>query len=207
MRDWLAPNEAGPGRWVVADTETSGLDPARDALLAIGAVAVDAAGICIDDSFEVVLRNEPVADAGNVLVHGIGHAEQRAGIPADEALRTFSEFVAESPLVGFHVDFDRAVLTRAFKAADAELPTIRWLDLARLAPALLPEAYRGGARSLDDWLEWFGIRTLSRHMAAGDALASAEILLRLRALAAQQGVRGFPALVRLSRQPRWLGGT
>ena len=72
---WFGKEASGgapDGRVVVIDTETSGLDPERDDLLSIGAVAVDASGILPDDSFEVVLRNRPAGDASNVAVHGIG---------------------------------------------------------------------------------------------------------------------------------------
>jgi len=54
-REAAAP--ADVGRWVVVDTETTGLDVARDTLIAIGGVAVDAEGVVPGDSFEVVLRN------------------------------------------------------------------------------------------------------------------------------------------------------
>ena len=76
LRRWLARERDAPeedARWVVLDTETTGLDPERDHLLAIGAVAVDAAGIRIGDSFESVLLTEGVGTAANVVVHGIGH--------------------------------------------------------------------------------------------------------------------------------------
>ena len=62
-----------------------------------------------------------------------------------------------------------------------------WLDLAPLAGALVPEAYRYGGRSLDDWLAAFGIECAIRHNAAADALATAELLLRLRALGGEAG--------------------
>ena len=55
----------------------------------------------------------------------------------------------------------------------------------------MPEAYRYGGRSLDDWLAAFGIECTIRHNAAADALATAELLLRLRSLAGRQGTRGF----------------
>ncbi|MFO1322621.1 MAG: 3'-5' exonuclease [Burkholderiales bacterium] len=193
-----------PERWVVVDTETSGLDPARDALLAIGAVAVDDEGIRLADSFEVVLRHDGPVDAGSVLVHGLGHAAQRGGAPVAAALADFADFVAGAPCVGFHVAFDRAVLSRAFAAAGASGAPAEWLDVADLAATLDPDAHKRGARSLDDCLARYGIETLSRHTAAGDALATAELLLRLRARAAADGHRGFSALAGVSRQHRWL---
>ncbi len=73
-------------RWVVVDTETSGLDPVNDRLLAIGAVTVDGTGIRLDDSFEVVLRSDRASDKDNVVIHGIGHEAQSLGVPAADAL-------------------------------------------------------------------------------------------------------------------------
>jgi len=193
------------GRWVVVDTETSGLDPMRDRLLAVGAVAVDDDGIVVDDSFEVVLRSTPSGDPENIVVHGIGHGAQAGGVAPVEALTEFSAWTAGAPRVGFHADFDRAVLGAAFDQAGIPRDDSPWLDLAPLAAALVPEAHRYGGRSLDDWLAAFGIECTIRHNAAADALATAELLLRLRAIAARHGTRGFAALAKAARAHKWLG--
>ena len=207
LRRWLGRDTAPTltGRWVVVDTETSGLDPEHDRLLAIGAVAVDDDGISLDDSFEIVLKGDPSGDAANIAVHGIGHGAQAAGVPVRGALEAYREWAADAPRVGFHTDFDRAVLRVAFAGAGLPADDRPWLDLAPLAGALVPEAYRYGGRSLDDWLAAFGIECTIRHNAASDALATAELLLRLRAIAAKQGTRGFAALVKAARAQKWLG--
>ncbi len=211
MREWMHPDaktaRAVDERWVVLDTETSGLDPVNDRLLAIGAVSVDGAGIRLDDSFEVVLRSEAAGDNDNVDIHGIGHDAQSSGILAPEALDAFYSFVADAPCAGFHCGFDQVALAQCARTAGVPLPLPRWLDLAQLAAALVPESHRRGKRSLDDWLTVFDIDVVARHNAAGDALATAELLLRLRALAAAQRISGFAGLVRLSQQHRWLGSS
>ena len=212
LRRWLGRNRdasaATPppesARWIVIDTETSGLDPQRDRLLAIGGVAVDAAGIRTEDSFEVVLRNEPVADKANVVIHGIGHGAQRTGVPPAEALAAWLEWAGDAPAVGFHADFDREVLARALAAAGLPADRRPWLDLAPLAAALLPESRKRRRESLDDWLAAYRIECLSRHNAAADAWSTAELLLRLRAGAAAQGASGFDELCRVARHEKWL---
>ena len=211
LRRWLAGaarqdvRAAAAERWVVIDTETAGLDPDRDPLLAIVGVAVDGDGIRLDDSFEVLVRSAPAGDAANIVVHGIGHAAQAAGMNAPAALARFRAWAADSPRVGFHVDFDRAVLRNACARAGIPDDDAPWLDLAPLAAAFAPDAYRRGGRSLDDWLAAFGIECSLRHNAAADALATAELLLRLRARGARQGRVGFDALVRTARQQKGLG--
>jgi len=201
-----ARDEPADERWVVVDTETSGLDPDADDVLGIGAVAVDAGGIRPGDSFECVLFHDAPTHRENVVVHGIGHAAQRGGEPRRDALAAFLAYVGEAPCVAFHAEFDRRILARAFVAAElGPAAGMRWLDVAPLASALSPEATRKGARSLDDWLERYAIDVAGRHSAAGDALATAELLLRLRAMARAQGAIGFDALARVARQQKWLG--
>jgi DNA polymerase-3 subunit epsilon len=209
LRRWFGASRAegatDAGRWIVVDTETSGLDPLRDRLLAIGGIAVRDDAILPDDSFEIVVRGEPAGDAANIALHGIGHGAQAEGVPAPEALAAFRAWAADAPRVGFHADFDRAVLRAACAGAGIAADEAPWLDLAALAQALAPDASRSGKCGLDESLAAFGIECTIRHNAAADALATAELLLRLRVLAAKQGVRGFAALMRAGRQQKWLG--
>ena len=206
-RRWRDGGGACADRWVVLDTETSGLDPARDLLLSIGAVAVDAHGIRIGDSFEVVLQNDRAGARANIVVHGIGYDAQSAGMPLAQALAALIDFVADAPCVGFHCAFDQAVLDQAAVRAGVDLPHWRWLDVAALAAALDAQRYRDGCRDLDGWLAAAGIEVAARHNAAADALATAELLLHFRARAESAERTNFAALARLSRQQRWLAGS
>ena len=107
---------------------------------------------------------------------------------------------------GFHVPFDRAVLSRAAQLAGVTLPERAWLDLAPLAAALAPPDPKKAPPGLDDWLQRYGIACPVRHNAAADALATAELLMRLRVDARREGARDFAGLVKLARQQRWLAG-
>jgi len=201
-----APPAADAGRWVVVDTETTGLDVARDTLIAIGGVAVDAGGVLPGDSFEVVLRNDAGSDHDNILVHGIGRHAQRSGVAPADALAAFAAWVGDAQFAGYHTDFDRAVLVRAAALAKVPLPDRPWLDLAPLAAALASDRQRKGkgGGTLDDWLVAFGIDCPIRHNAAADALATAELLLHLRSRAAKQGRVDFASLLKIAKQQKWL---
>jgi DNA polymerase-3 subunit epsilon len=186
-------------------------------LLAIAAVALRmeagaAPRIDLADSFEAVLHHEsPSTDKENILLHGIGVAEQRAGAPPAEVLAAFERWSGAAPRVAYHAAFDRAMIERGQKAAsvgrDAKAargaPEPGWLDLAPVASALYPET---GAQSLDDWLEHFRIACVPRHQAAADALATAELLLRLWPAAQRARCTDFAGLRRLERDQRWLDG-
>ena len=194
-------------RWVVIDVETSGLDPRHDRLLAIAAIALRLDGqamprIDLADSFEAVLR-QPGAptDKDNILLHGIGVGEQRAGVAPAEVLAAFERWLGRSPLIAFHAAFDQAMIGRAINDTLGRTLVNPWLDLEPVADALHPEV---GGRALDDWLAHFGIDCAVRHQAAADTLATAELLLRLWPAARRQRRTTFAALQQLAAQRRWL---
>ena len=185
-------------RFVLVDVETSGLDPRRDWLIAVGAVAVGAGRLEVGRGFEVVLREEGAAADQAVLIHGIAPGERARGEPAAEALLSFLEYAGRSALVAFHAPFDRAVLDRAVRATlGARIPN-PWLDLAWLAPALYPRLGLERA-GMDPWLEHFGLKPHVRHRALGDALITGELFLVLLAQARATGVRDLAGLRRLAR--------
>ncbi len=186
-------------RWVVVDCESSGLNPARDRLLSIGAVALREGRVDTAQCFSAVLRQEQASAADNILVHGIGAEAQLGGGDPAAALQAFAAFIADSPPVAFHAAFDRALLERAIPGWKR-----RWLDLAELAPALFPGPARS-CRSLDDWLAAFAIPHLARHDALADAYATAQLLLVLLAEAERQGFASADDLFTAARGHRWLG--
>lgn len=200
---------AAPGaqRWVVLDVESSGLDARRDRLIAIAAIALGMHNgqprIHLGDSFETVLRQPAVAtDKANILLHGIGVGAQRAGVDPAAALRAFEGWLGDAPLIAFHAAFDGTLVQRAMQAVLGRRLDNPWVDLEPVAAAVCPQVK---ARSLDQWLAHFDIECAVRHQAAADALATAELLLRLWPAVRAQGVATeFAALQRLAAQGRWL---
>ena len=166
------PDEGG--RIVVVDVETRGLDPTRDALISIGAVAVRDGRIALGGGFSVVLRQKDASSRENILVHGITGETQRQGLPPADALLDFLEYLGKSPLVAFHVAFDETAIRRAMKEYLGLDFRHRWLDLAHVLPAIRPSL---NLRTLDDWVHHFSIVIEERHDALCDALATAELLL------------------------------
>ena len=181
-RRWFGRDAAEPARWLMVDVETSGLDTARDRLLAVAAVGLRVdwprkrLAVDLADSFDVVLRQEAPSTHDNILLHGIGVQRQRQGVPAAEALAAFARHAQSAPLLAFHAAFDEALISRHARAAlGSPLPN-RWLDIAQLCTATHPGVR---ARSLDDWMQHFGIRCAARHQAMADTLAECDLLLRI----------------------------
>ena len=203
LANWRAASGAQQAlaRCVVVDVETSGLDPTRDRLIAIGAIAVEGAEIRLGDSFEIVLRQEQPSTGKNILVHGIGGTAQAEGVEVAEGLIRFLEYVGHSPLVAFHVAFDQEVIGRAIRRHLGFRFEHAWLDLAYVAPALYPRL-AGRCRSLDNWSAHFGIGNYKRHSALADAYATAQLLLALSSASGEVERRSFAQLRDLEREQR-----
>ena len=192
-------------RSVVVDVETSGLNLMEDRLISIGAVAVVNGRIVLGDSFSVVLQQETVSERSNILLHGIGGNAQRDGMPAADALLDFIEYLGNSPLVAFHVTFDETMIRRALRDHLGLNFKHPWLDLAYLMPGLNPPLSIK-YRSLDDWVNAFGIHIDSRHDALVDALATAQLLQVAIHQAGKKKGHTFAALRDLEKAQRWVSG-
>ncbi|MFZ5482959.1 MAG: PolC-type DNA polymerase III [Pseudomonadota bacterium] len=174
--DMRAPIEAS--RYVVVDVESSGLNIHKDRLIAIGAVAVVNGRIALNDGLDIVLQQSAVSGKDNILIHGIGGTAQREGVPPADAMLTFLEYLGKDSLVAFHAGFDEAMIKRAAKTHLGLRFEHLWTDLAHISPSLYPRLALQN-RSLDHWMNQFGIGNYARHSALADALATAELMLAL----------------------------
>ena len=190
--------------FVVADVETTGLDPFRDRLVSIGAITVTGRTVRLGSGFEVVFRQDRASPGANILIHGIDGTTQLSGLEPAEAMLRFLDYAGAAPLVGFHADFDRVMINRASRKALGLEPSNTWLDLALLAPALLTTSGAAPPRGLDAWADKFGIRNHARHNAVADALATAQLLQVVLARAMAGGAAVLGDLLRMEQDQRWL---
>ncbi len=189
-------------RFVVLDTETSGLDTRQDALLSIGAVGLSGLTIRLSDSFDAVLRQTAVSQRANIVIHGIGQAEQLEGEDPAAALARFLQFTGKAPLIAYHAPFDEAFVKRSMSTELGLKLGLPWLDLATVLPSLFDEKQTHAP--LDYWLERFSVEVAIRHAALGDALATAQLAQIAFRKALSRGLLNFPAVARLARDARWL---
>lgn len=190
-------------RCVVVDVETSGLNLMEDRLISIGAVAVVNGQIALGDSFSMVLQQPTASHKENILLHGIGGAEQTEGVPAADALLAFLDYLRKDPLIAFHVTFDETMIRRAMRQYLGISFKHPWLDMAYAMPALNP-VLAAGHRSLDDWIERFAIHNDARHNALADALVTAQLFQVALAQARKKNIIDFAGLLDLEKAQRWV---
>ena len=176
-------------RFVVLDSETTGLNPQLDRIITIGAVAVRADEIVLEDAFSALLA---VADTGAVEVHGITPDEARGGVPEAEALARFLDYLRDGVIVGHHIGHDIGMLDLACERHWGFRTMNRSLDTMDLALHLERDGAFAGRPpirefSLDALCSLFAVIPHDRHTASGDAFLTAQVFLRLLRLAARHG--------------------
>jgi DNA polymerase-3 subunit epsilon len=179
-------------RLVVLDLETTGLNTNRDHVLSIGAWVIEDGCIDLGTRYESTLQGDHKVSE-SILIHGLAPSTIAAGLEPAEALLDFLDFLADSPVIGYHAPFDQRMLARSLKSNLGYELRHRFFDLAEVAPMLCPQAriYKGG---LDAWVEYFSLEVLERHSASADALVTAELALILFSKARQQGINSLAAL-------------
>lgn len=161
-------------RFVVLDTETTGLHPTRgDEVISLGAVVVQGGRIREEETFHQMVN--PGRDIPQVVTELTGITKEMV-LDAPKllpVLRDFLEFARGSILVGHTLHFDLAFLNLKLKQCGSRIdrPSLDTHDLS----FLVDPAARN--RSLDGLLVAGGIPVTNRHTALGDAILTGKLLL------------------------------
>lgn len=182
--------------YVVVDVETTGGSPrSGDRVTEIAAVEVSD-GRVVGEFSSLVNPGRSIPPWITRLT-GISQAMVEDAPPFDEVAGLVRERMEGRIFVAHNVPFDWRFVRAEMRRACAVMPVGPRLCTLRLARKALPGLRRKG---LDAVTRYFGIDVENRHRAAGDALATADVLLRLLSEADRQGVGEW------SRLEAWLGG-
>ena len=189
-RTWTEEMPIESVRFVVLDSETTGLNPRVDRLITIGAVAVQNSEILVEDSFDALIRIERNTEA--VTVHGVTRDQSLRGVDEAVALEQFLDYLKDGVIVGHHIGHDIATIDAALERHWGITLANRSLDTMDLTLHL----ERGGAFTgrppirqftLDGLCARFGVIPHDRHTASGDAFITAQVFLRLERMAGRFG--------------------
>ncbi|MFW2389021.1 MAG: PolC-type DNA polymerase III [Polyangiales bacterium] len=185
-------------RFVVFDSETTGLDLATNRLLSIAGVAMTGPEVKLDDTFEAMVIQSDVGGADAAVIHGLVSNDLADGLPEDEAAARFLAYADDAVLVAHHAAFDMHMLKKAIavhrgaKVRNASVDTAKLAQRVENGPMTSSQA-RGAdprkAYQLDSLVRRYGIEVSERHTAAGDALATALLFQILLKKADRRGIR------------------
>ena len=197
-------------RFVVMDTELTGLNEKKDSIVSIGAVRMLGGRIELGDAFCRLVNPENGMTAESVVFHEIMPSEVSEKPDIKAVLSEFLEYCGSDILVGFCVSIDMEFLSREamrlFRIPIGNLvidifPLYEWYreSISQKNAATigknysLPQRYR-----LYDMARHFDIPVSASHNAMIDAFVTAQIFQRIIPLLTEVGVRSVGDLVKLS---------
>jgi DNA polymerase III subunit epsilon len=182
--------------YTVLDTETTGLDPVEDELIAIGAVRIVNRRILAQETFDELIDPGRPVSPESVRIHGLSRAMLVGQPDILDVLPRFAGFAEETVLVGHNVGFDMRFFAEKEARTGVRLrqPV---LDTLLLSPVVHPDH---PDHSLEAIAGRLGVSVIGRHTALGDALVTAEIFLRLLRLLEERGITTLGQALDASRR-------
>lgn len=179
------------------DTETTGLQPSKgDEIIQIGALYVVDGHIQADQAFEALIDPQRPINPESEKIHGITPA-MLAGKPTiSTVLPRFHEFCAGSVLLGHNVAFDMRFLQLKEQMTGVvfDQPLVDTLLLSAVA---FPNQLH---HTLDSCMALLGVEIKHRHSAYSDAVATAQVFLKLLPLLAECGILTLRQAIEASKK-------
>lgn len=160
--------------FVVVDIETTGLNPATERIIEIGAVRVREDKI--EQEFDVLINPGRSLSSFIVELTGITDEMLEGAPDIREGLERFLDFAGEDILMGHHISFDYSFLKKNIVNTGGSFER-KGIDTLKIARVALPDLE---SRSLERLCGYYGIINEHAHRACDDARATAELYLRLK---------------------------
>jgi DNA polymerase-3 subunit epsilon len=174
-------------RFVSVDTELTGFNVRRDAIVSIGAVRIEELRIVVGDNFLSYVRPKRSLPKTSTLIHRITPDQLEDAPELKRTLPDFADFVGSDPIVGHFIALDMGFINRASKRLLHGPLKNSCLDTMKLAKvyhdklrgeARFPEEI-GGALSLTALSGAYGLPSFDQHDALGDAFQAACLFIFL----------------------------
>ncbi len=192
----------GETRYVVIDTELTGLDERKDSIVSIAAVRMAGGRIDLEDTFYRLVNPETELTAESVIIHGITPSEvvRKPGI--EKSLSEFLRFCGNDVVVGHCVSIDLSFINREMKrifgysmknhAVDTSA-LYEWIRKNLSSRRAFPYAFTDSG--LYDIAQFFGIPVNGAHNAAMDAFITAQVFQRFIPMLIDRGIKSIGELL------------
>jgi DNA polymerase-3 subunit epsilon len=186
--------EAPPeNEWVSLDCETTGLNTRTDEIISIGAVRIVGNRIMTSERLELLVRPERGVSAESVRIHRLRERDVAQGLPIDEAMKQLMRFIGSRPLVGYFLEFDLAMLTRAIwpmlgqglPQPQIEVSALYYDYKFKQLPAYQQQASSNIDLRFATLMKDLGLPVRDAHDALNDAVMAALAFIKLRQLKGQ----------------------
>jgi DNA polymerase-3 subunit epsilon len=191
-------------RYVAIDTELTGLDEKKDAIVSLGAVRMTGGTVHLGETFYRLVNPGTRITAESVVIHEITPDDVRGQPGIETALRDFLFYCGRDVLVGHFVSIDLGFLcrdARRISGAPLENPVIdifsiyTWLRMRMQTAACFAAPEKG--ITLYDIARCFHIGVEGAHNAVQDAFLTAQLLQRFLPMLKEAGAMDVGDLLRI----------
>ncbi|MCF8043503.1 MAG: 3'-5' exonuclease [Desulfarculaceae bacterium] len=192
-------------RFVVLDTETTGMDPETDRVVSVGAVRVVQGRVRLGEAFSELVNPGRDIPAMAVKVHGITPDKIASARHGAEVFEDFLSFLGRDILVAHYAKFDLHFINRVmrgrygFSLQNLVLDTVLMCQAVVLASDPYGISRHQKACRLEALAQRFGIAAPERHTALGDALITAMVFQRMLARLEAVGGTRLKDLMRVAQ--------
>ncbi len=165
-------------RFVIFDTETTGLTIKEDRILSIGAISVTGNTMDVADSLELYIKQDRF-NPKTAEIHGILKDGNIKKVDESEAIIQFLNHIKDSILVAHHATFDVAMVNENLKRMGLPKLKNKVLDTGILFKKTNLCLNRDKLYTLDELCDVFHLKKHDRHTASGDAYITAIVFMKI----------------------------
>jgi DNA polymerase III subunit epsilon len=197
------PSNATPwrqARLAVVDLETTGLDPRRDEIISFASVPIDGGRVQVAGARTAIIQPMKMPPPETIRIHGLRPMDLADAPTFTEALDVILEALTGRVLVAHVAWVERGFLSAALRSQRLRLGR-DVLDTAILARRALRQKGRDREHPLplSEAARSFGLPIHRPHVAAGDALTTAQLFLAVSTRLESVAPQTVGSLARLSR--------
>ena len=182
-------------RYVVIDTELTGLDEKRDSIVSIGAIKMAGGKIELQDTFYRLVNPETALTAKSVIIHQITPSEVEKKPAIEQVLAEFLQFCGNDVVIGHCVSIDLSFIDRETKKTSSgtmQNPVLdtsaiyQWIQRRYSSEKALPGSFSDSG--LYEIAQYFGIPVNGAHNALMDAFITAQVFQRFLPMLIKGGI-------------------
>ncbi|HET6515090.1 MAG TPA: 3'-5' exonuclease [Thermodesulfovibrionales bacterium] len=192
----------GKVRYVIIDTELTGLDEKRDSIVSMAAIRMVGGRIDFGDVFYKLVNPETELTAKSIIIHGITPSDVVEKPEIATVLSEFVQFCGNDVVVGHCISVDLAFINREMKRIlgyalkNEVLDTsaiYEWIRKRYSSQRTFPSRFTDSG--LFDIAEHFGVSVTGAHNAAMDAFITAQVFQRFIPMLTGGGINSIGDLL------------
>ena len=197
----------GQCRYVVMDTELTGLDVKKDSIVSVGAVAMVGTKIILGETFYEMVCPETALRSESIVIHGIMPSEVVGKPSIDDVLDDLLKFCEGAVVVGHFLSLDLSFLNKEMKRLHGGKFRQPVADTQRVHEWMQDQS-RGSRGQYDAYEEnkdllslakKYHIQVSAAHNALMDAFITAQLFQRFLSYLPALGVRTVKDLLQIAK--------